>query len=410
MDFITTLYLIFMFIAIYFFSFFILLTIKNRKRLFENPSPNTNYFVSILVPAYNEEESILATLQHLCNLDYPKEKMEIIVINDGSKDKTVELVKRFMNDNSNVRLIDKKNSGKAHSLNVGISNVRGELIAVVDSDSFPSKESLKFLTGYFDNPSMSAVTSFVTVRNKDQNFFARIQSLEYLVLGWSRKLLDFVDSVYVTNGPLSVYRKSYVLKVGGFDPKSITEDIDITWNLLYHGYKTAMCLNARVSTVVPPSYKKWFRQRTRWGLGGLQALSKYRAMFLRKGMFGIFILPYVAFSIIISLATFIFSMYLILSNILVKSLTTSYSLSTDSAVFNFSEINLYPSVILFYFTIMFVLSITYTYYVLKKVDYEKNLTSGKFLYLLFYIFIYLTFYPLVWFTSIYRFVIKDYKW
>ncbi len=69
MDFITSLYLVFMFIALYFFSFFILLTIKNRKRLFENPVPNTNYFVSILVPAYNEEDSILATLQHLCNLD-----------------------------------------------------------------------------------------------------------------------------------------------------------------------------------------------------------------------------------------------------------------------------------------------------------------------------------------------------
>ena len=410
MEFITVLYLIFMFIALYFFSFFILLTIKNRKKLFLTPKPNTNYFISVLIQAYNEEDSIPGTLEHVCNFDYPKDKFEIIVINDGSKDRTVEIVKEFMKKYSNVKLIDKENSGKANSLNVGLKQARGELVAVVDSDSFPSKESLKLLTGYFDDSEMSAVTSFVTVRNKDQNFFAKIQSLEYLLLGWSRKLLDFVDSVYVTNGPLSVYRKSYAIKVGGFDPKSITEDIDITWNLLYNGYKTGMCLNARVSTVVPPSYKKWFKQRTRWGLGGLQALSKYRKMFLRKGMFGIFILPYVSFSIVISLATFIFSLYLIVSNILVKSLTTGYSLSTDSAVFTFSDINLYPSVILFYFIVLFTLSITYSYYVLKTTDYENNLTTRKFLTLLFYIFIYLTLYPLVWFASIYRFIIKDYRW
>ena len=399
-----------MFIALYFFSFFILLTIKNRKLLFVTPNPNTNYLISVLVPAYNEEDSIIGTLEHVCNFDYPSDKIEVIVINDGSKDRTVELVREFMRNNPQVKLIDKKNSGKANSLNIGLKAARGELVAVVDSDSFPSRDSLKLLTGYFDNPEMSAMTSFVTVRNCNQNFFAKIQSLEYLILGWSRKLLDFVDSVYVTNGPLSVYRKSYVMKVGGFDPKSVTEDIDITWNLLYHGYKTGMCLNARVSTVVPPSYKKWFKQRTRWGLGGLQALAKYRKMFLRKGMFGIFILPYVSFSIIISLATFVFSIYLILSNILVKSLTTGYSLSTNSAVFTFSDINLYPSVILFYFIVMFTLSITYSYYTLKVTDYERNLTTKKFLNLLFYIFIYLTLYPLVWFASIYRFIVKDHRW
>ena len=89
---------------------------------------------------------------------------------------------------------------------------------------------------------MGAVTSFVGVRNKENNFFAKIQSIEYLIMGWTRKLFDFIDSVWCTNGPLSLYRKSYILKVGGFDLNTVTEDIDITWNMLNHNYKTSMCL------------------------------------------------------------------------------------------------------------------------------------------------------------------------
>ena len=151
MEAITVIYLVLMFIALYMFSFFIMLTIRNRKELFSYPQPKKIYSITILIPAYNEEESIEDTIEHVINLDYPKNKLEVIVINDGSRDKTKNIIEKLRKKYSNLKLLDKENSGKADSLNQGIKIARGELIAVVDSDSFPSKESLKKLTGYFDD-------------------------------------------------------------------------------------------------------------------------------------------------------------------------------------------------------------------------------------------------------------------
>ncbi len=410
MDIITLTYLVFMFIALYMFSFFIILTFRNRELLFSYPNSKEDLFISVLIPAHNEEDSIADTIKHVYDSDYPKDKFEVIVINNASNDGTGNVLKKLLPRYKNLKVINTGIPGKANALNMAIKQAKGELIAVVDSDSFPDKGSIKKLTGYFYNKNIGAVTSFVSVRNKEHNFFAKIQSIEYLILGWSRKLLDFVDSVYVTNGPLSMYRKEYVVKVGGFDTKTVTEDIDITWNMLNHGYSTAMCLDAHVSTIVPHKYKAWFRQRTRWGTGGLQAISKYRSMFFRKGMFGAFILPYVSFSIIVSIFAFLFSVYLLFRFIIARFLTLGYSISTESTVFTFQEINLYPSVIIFYFVVLFTLSISYSYYVLNAVSYERNLTTRKFFNIIFYSIVYLTLYPIVWFSSIYKYIKKDMRW
>lgn len=399
-----------MFIALYVFSFFIIITIKNRDKLFYYPKSNKIYSISVLIPVHNEEDSVEETINHVMNSDYPKDKLEVIVINDGSVDRTKEIVNKLIKKYSNLILLDKKNSGKSDSLNHGVEIAKGELVAVVDSDSFPARESIKKLTGYFDEPKMGAVTSFVTVRNKDENWFGKIQSIEYLIIAWSRKLLDFVDSVYVTNGPLSLYRKKYILEVGGFDTKSMTEDIEITWNMMSHNYKTAMCLDARVSTIVPTTFKKWYRQRERWGIGGLQAIQKYKNMFLRKGMFGVFVLPFVSFSIIISIFAFLFSSYLLLKGLLIKSLVTGYSIEAGAPIFFLQDINLYPSVLIFYFLILFSCSMLYYSYIIKTTDYEEKLNMKKFFNTLFYSLIYLSFYSLVWFSSIYRFIKKDYNW
>ncbi len=410
MEFITGVYLAIMFIAIYMFSFFVILTFKNRKELFSYPKPNTNFSISVLIPAHNEEKSIAETIENIMLSNYPKDKLEIIIINDGSKDNTAEIVRKFEKKYSNLKLIDKPNSGKADSLNLGIKKARGELIAIVDADSFPSPESLKKLTGYFNNPKMGAVTSFVTIRNKNENFLTKIQSLEYIVMAWNRKLLDFIDSVSVTNGPLSLYRKSILLEIGGFDKNSITEDIEVTWNILDHEYKTALCFDAHVTTITPSKFKPWLRQRTRWGIGGLQVIQKYKKAFFKKGMFGAFIIPYISFSIILSIAAFLFSSYLLIRALLGKILSITYSVSTNSAIFKVEDINLNPSVILFYLIVLFTMSIIYFFYILKSINYEENLSVKRFFNLLFYILIYLSLYPLIWFISIYRFVKKDYKW
>lgn len=409
-EFVTGVYLVFMFIALYMFSFFIILTIRNKERLFSYPEMKKEYRVSVLIPAYNEEDSIEETIRYVMELEYPKSKIEVIVINDGSRDGTLGKVKKLLGRYKNLKLIDKENSGKANSLNIGVKKARGELIAVVDSDSFPSPSSLRKLAGFFNDEKMGAVTSFVSVRNADENFFARIQSIEYLILGWSRNLLDFVDSVYVTNGPLSLYRKKYIEEVGGFDSKTVTEDIDITWNMMEHGYKTGMCLDARVSTIVPHKFRVWFRQRVRWGLGGLQAIQKYRKSFFRKGIFGAFVLPFVSLTIVLSIFAFVFSLYLILRSVFIRALSTSYSVAAQSALFRFEDINLHPSILIFFLIALFILSMNYSWYVLQTTKFDKKLDVRRFFTLIFYTIVYLSFYPVIWFASIYRFIKKDYTW
>lgn len=410
METIIKIYLTLMFIALYMFFFFVILVFKNKKKLFFSPSLTNYPHVTILIPAYNEELSIGDTISYVSNLEYPKNKLEIIVINDGSKDKTKDVILKNISKYKNVKILDKNNTGKADSLNQGIKIAKGEFIAVVDSDSFPSKDSLKKIIGFFDDPQMAAVTSFVNIRNVEDNFLTRIQSIEYVLMGWARKVLDFVDSVYVTNGPLSVYRKDYILKVEGFDPKSITEDIDITWNMLSHDYKTAMCLDARVSTIAPSNFKDWFKQRTRWGMGGLQAIFKYKKLFFKRGMFGAFVLPFVSFSIILSLFGFFFSIYLLMKSSIITSFTIFYSVKINAPFINSYNLIFYPSVILFYTLILFISSVGYYNYILIKTGHLDKFSYKKFFNMCFYVLLYLMVYPIVWIASINRYILNDMEW
>jgi cellulose synthase/poly-beta-1,6-N-acetylglucosamine synthase-like glycosyltransferase len=266
------------------------------------------------------------------------------------------------------------------------------------------------MIGFFDDPQMGAVTSFVTVRNSGKNLLTKLQTVEYLLLGWTRKILDFIDSVFVTNGPLSVYRKKFVEKVGGFDLTTVTEDIDITWNLLDHGYKTGMCLDARVTTIVPETFKSWWNQRIRWGVGGIQAIDKYKSSFFKRGIFGVFIIPFVTMSILVSIGAFLFSFYIVGRSFFVRVLTTGYSIASESSFIHFQELNLYPSVLFFFFIVLFASSFIYYGYILRRVEDATGLGTRKFFRLLFYMLVYLSLYSIVWFPSVYRFLRRDFRW
>lgn len=399
-----------LFVTIYVMTFFVLVNVENRKTLFLYPKSKKKYSVSVVVPCYNEEKSVKLTVEHILNSNYPKDKLEVIIANDGSKDDTLKVARELEKKYPNVRVLDKPNSGKADTLNSAIRMARGELVAVVDADSFPEKDSIKKMVGYFDDPKMGAVTSFVFVRNKNHNFLTYIQSIEYVVMGWLRKLLDYVDSVYVTNGPLSLYRKDFLKKVGGFDKKSITEDIEVTWNLLFHKYKTAMCLDARVDTLAPTKVKAWTRQRVRWGVGGIQALVKYKKTFFKEGIFGAFILPYVSFSIFLSIFIFFFSLYLFIKSLIVNAVRFGYSYAINSSIIKIGHFSFIPSVLFFFMAIMFIFSMAYYLYIIYQTKYETKINLKKFFSIIFYTTAYLMLYPFVWIISFWRIFKRDYRW
>lgn len=384
---------------------FLLIHYKNRKSLFSNPEPTVFPSVSFLVPAYNEEKSIENTVNALLKLNYPKEKKEIIIINDGSKDKTGEIARRLAEQHGEVRLLDKKNSGKANSLNEAIKIAHGEFIAVVDADSYPKEDALLKMIGHFEDERVAAVTSRVLVKNKN-NILCKFQVMDYSIIAWTRKLLDFVDSVYVTNGPLSIYRRS-VIEKKGFDPTNLTEDIEITWYVLSQGYKTKMSYSAIVYTTVPEDIKTWIKQRIRWNLGGIQTVQKYRKFIFNnpENMFGYFVIPYVAASFFFAVVGFL----LFLRWSWIKGTYYIYSLYYSMFgynLFKYLEFGISFTLLFFLGAIFFVLAIIY-----YKTGF-KNAESGNksVLKILSYTLFYRSLYTIPLIMALYKLARGDIRW
>ena len=307
-----------------------------------------------------------------------------------------------------LKLINKPNSGKADSLNQGIKIAESELVAVVDADSYPAKDSFKKLVGYFDDDKLGAVTCSIIPRNRE-GFFERLQTIEYYVIAFSRKLLEYIDAIYVTPGPLTVYRKEALLKIGGFDTKNLTEDIEATWHLTYMGYKRKMCLATHVTTTVPNKLKAWYKQRRRWSTGGLQCQSKYKKYFLKNGMLGFFILPFFFLQLFLGLLGLSIFVYLITTRFIRDYLFVKYSISAGTPIITMNEFFITPSFLNYLGIILFVFGTLFTIlmlYIMKSgVLAKQNIFNISF-YLLFY----LSVYPFIMITALYNFFMGTGKW
>jgi poly-beta-1,6-N-acetyl-D-glucosamine synthase len=401
---ITGIYIFLFFFGIFFLLIFVLMHKRNLYRLYQSPEIKKYPSVTFLVPAYNEEASIQDTVEALIKIDYPKEKKEIIIINDGSTDGTLKIAKKLEKKYSEVILLDKPNSGKANSLNDAIKIAKGELIAVTDADSYPNPDSLKKMVGHFEDEKVAAVTSRVLVKNK-KNWLARFQVLDYSIIAWTRKLLDFVDSVYVTNGPLSMYRKSIVEKVGGFDPKNLTEDIEITWHVLSKGYSTKMSYSAIVYTIVPEDLDTWIKQRVRWNLGGLQTVQKYWKTMFKKGAFGYFVIPYVSASFFLAIVGFL----LLTRYFWIKGsyqLVSLYYIFQGYDYWRYIEFSFQVSLLFFLGALFFALAIYY-----YKTGFIHSETGNKsVIKILAYSFFYRALYVIPLLIAIYKLAKGDIRW
>ena len=404
MNFFTGLYLFLFFFGFYFIIIFLFLHHRNAKKLFSSPSFSRLPTISVLVPAYNEEKSIKDTLEALLAVDYPASKKEIIVLNDGSTDNTATIVRTFTRLHSNIILIDKQNSGKADSLNKGIARAKGELIAVVDADSYPAPDAFKKMIGHFEDPAVAAVTSRVLVKNK-RGILERFQVLDYSIIAWTRKLLDFVDSVYVTNGPLSMYRRKVVTKLGGFDTRNLTEDIEITWHILSKGYRTRMSYDAVVYTTVPTTLSVWIKQSVRWNLGGLQTVQKYWKAMLRESSFGQFVIPYVSASFALALLGFL----LLVRYFYIKGtyhISSLYYSLQGYHFWKYLDFSLSFS-LLFFFGLLF-LGLALYYY---KLGFKHSQTGNKsILKILMYSFFYRSLYIIPLLLALYKLARGDIRW
>lgn len=400
MEFLPYVYLTYMFISLYMLSFFLILYFKNKSNFFIYPKINKNPAVSFIVPAYNEGKTITECLNHIFK-SYDN-ILEVIVVNDCSTDNTKEIVNKLKKKYPKIRLINNKvNCGNAAgSQNIGLKYAKAEFIAVVDADSYPNKDSIKKMIGFFKDPKVGAVTCPVLARNKNK-FFEKLQAIEYIAISFGRKLLEYVDAIYVTPGPLALYRTKALKEIKGFDEKNLTQDIEATWHLAYKGWKRKMCLSSGVTSTVPNKLKDWWTQRRRWNIGGLQCIYKYRKCLGRKGMLGWFIMPFFILNLFLGLVGLCIFFYLFISRFVSRFLFTKYSIVAGTPIVTLSEFYFTPSILNYLGIVLFLFGFIYILLILSILN-EKILKKENILNIPFYLTIYLILYPFIMVNAIYH--------
>lgn len=229
--------------------------------------------ITVLVPAYNEAGYIGRTIRALLDADYPREKVEIVVIDDGSTDGTYAEAREY--ESETVSVVQKENGGKYSALNYGLLFASGEIVVTVDADSLVDEEGLKRIVAPFDDDSgVGAVTSNVTIWNRD-SLVTRCQQLEYTIgANIYRRMLDLFGVVLIVPGCLGAFRREAIEEVFAYDPETLTEDFDLTVKILREGYRVTAS-DARVYTEAPGTWTDLYNQRLRWYRGNYMTVLKH---------------------------------------------------------------------------------------------------------------------------------------
>ncbi len=290
-----------------FLAIFFLLTLFENKEKLKDKIPKRFPSITIIIPAYNEEKTIEATLRAALAADYPKKRLKVFVVDDGSTDNTYNLAKQF--ESPRLEVFTKRNEGKGATMNFGLSKCRTELVASLDADSLISEDALKKMVGYFEDPQIMAVIPSLKVYTTNKmNLLQKIQAIEYILGVFLRKIFGFMGAIYVTPGPLSIYRKSFFDRHGGYDENNMTEDIEVALRMQSLHYKIDNVPDAEVRTIVPESFIPLLKQRLRWFAGFIENIWEYRRLFgIKYGDLGFFFLPSAIMSItLLVLLTFYF--------------------------------------------------------------------------------------------------------
>lgn len=256
--------------------------LQQRSLAHDDPPGDLYPFVSIIVPAYNEGEVIESSLASLLELRYPY--YEVIAVDDGSIDDTYERMRRFEGDHSGVKVsvFRKENSGKADTLNYGIRRSRAPIVVCMDADSRLAPEALRWAVGHFREPYVGAVAGNVKVVNR-HNIWTRLQALEYVEgLNIVRKAQAWLGSVNVVPGPIGIFRRSVLDRVGGYDSDTFAEDFDLTVKILADGWRIHYEPKAIAFTEAPEELLEIIKQRYRWSRGILQTLRKQKRLLRRS--------------------------------------------------------------------------------------------------------------------------------
>jgi cellulose synthase/poly-beta-1,6-N-acetylglucosamine synthase-like glycosyltransferase len=406
------------YIGLFTASFYIISNLSHKKKnLVEESEDKT---VSIIIPAYNEEKSIERTIESALNIDYPKEKLELIVIDDGSKDNTYKLAKKFteISTKFKIRVYTKENGGKGSALNFGIKKSKNELIFSMDADTFVDSKAVRIMVSHFYSDDVMAVTPSMGVY-KPKGILQRVQQIEYYLGVFLRKSFAITNSIHVTPGAFSAYRKKFFEKYGGYDEDNITEDLEIALRIQSHDLLLENSPKAVVYTIAPRKFKDLLFQRRRWYTGLIRNLWKYRCLFgPKKGVMGTIVLP---LAVITIFSTIIMTTYILTRTMLELKKEILMLNSINFKFLDIFEFSSYYSKLLierlffdllsypiFILLVLFIsLFIFYMLFAKKQMLYKEGIKFSLFLFLIFYSFLF-TFWWIISFS--YTIFCKKVEW
>lgn len=376
------------FVGIFAATFYVInvLTYYNK----EQPKSKVLRTVSIVIPAYNEEASIKSTIESALALDYPRNKLEIIVVDDGSRDKTYQIAKKFENE-GRVKVFTKENGGKGSALNLGIGKARGEIVVTMDADTFVRENALKEMVSMFYSDNVMAVTPSMGIYSP-KTFWQKVQHVEYYMGVFLRKAFATMNAVHITPGAFSAYRREFFLKYGGYDEHNITEDLEIALRIQSNNYIIENNPKAVVYTIAPPGFRELLVQRRRWYTGLIKNLWNYSHLFGKKyGALGMVVLPVALVTMLLSvvLTVYTFSRTLIdVKNELVSLIAINFRFDNTFEFNKYILERLFYSLFsnkLFLLAIIFIVFVgLYVLFSKKQIKYKEGILFNFILFILFY--------------------------
>ena len=398
----------FSFVSLYVQVFFLYVFLQKRKDLLirtEKIELPEYPGVTITIPAYNESHNIEKTVDSLLALEYPKDKLFINIVDDGSIDDTWEVMQQYK-DNPQIKLFTKPNGGKYTANNLGLENSYTPFVGCLDSDSMVHPEALKRIMTYFFSPDVMAVAPTILTYNP-QTIVQKAQSVEYEFSIFVKKMLSFVDAIHVTPGPFSIFRKEVFEKVGPYRHAHNTEDQEIAMRMKENHMKIEHAPDAFVYTIGPLDVRGLYRQRLRWIYGFIKNSVDYRHLVFRRqyGNIGFITLPSGIVSVLSVIFLFFFTFYNLVSFLYKKFLAISATgvvFSAPDSVFNWFYI---PTNAILFLTILVYLAVFNSLFIGQKIKSGKIKLSVN---IIFFFFIYSIVAPFWMMKAIYN-AIRGYQ-
>ena len=284
-------------------SYYLLLFLRRKKPAIVKRFSS----ITVIMPAHNEEKVIGDSIQSVLDAGFNGNK-QIIVVDDGSRDKTAEIALSFKS--KGVRLVKTNHCGKSASINKALEISKGDVIIIVDADSCIHKDALKEIVIEISRDNVVGASGVVRVKNRKKllGMWMHIEQVYYSLI---RLLFSKLNANINTPGPLSSYRRKELMEIGGFSTKGFAEDVDVAIRLIRKGYHIGYAERAIADTYMPENFKNFFRQRSRFARGTIDILKRH--MRVNSSIIDIYTMPILLFSYVQAVIMGIFTLYQVIS-------------------------------------------------------------------------------------------------